>query len=62
MWLEEESALLKEPGLFRGWSGEKCAYLIPNPKHMPKYTKAKAPVPNINTHSWAALPGSTEAL
>ena len=51
MWLEEESALLKEPGLFRGWSGEKCAYLIPNPKHMPKYTKAKAPVPNINTHS-----------
>ena len=31
---------------------------IPKPKHMPKYTRVKVPLPKINTHSWAALPGS----
>ncbi len=30
---------------------DEYVYRIPNPKHRPKYTKAKVPTPKINTHS-----------
>ncbi len=41
---------------------DEYSYHRPNPKHTLRYTKAKVPVPKINTHSWAALPGSSATL
>ncbi len=33
------------------WPGDEYAYCIPNPKHVPKYTKVKVWVPKINNTS-----------